>query len=34
MKESQWCDFVGQGCVPDPEAMLRRLKEGVPKICV
>lgn len=35
MKESQWCDFTWDKDVfPEPEAMLRRLKERGLKICV
>lgn len=35
MKESQWCDFTWDRDVfPEPEAMLKRLKERGLKICV
>jgi len=35
MKESQWCDFTWDKDVfPDPEAMLRRLKDKGLRICV
>ncbi len=35
MKESQWCDFTWDKDVfPDPEAMLRRLKDRGLRICV
>ena len=35
MKESHWCDFTwDERCFPDPEGMLRRLKEYGLHICV